>query len=359
METFWFAAVAWMFAMYVVFDGFDLGAGICHLFVAKTEGERAAVIRSIGPVWDGNEVWLVAGGGVLFFAFPKFYASSFSGFYLPFMMVLWLLVLRAIAIEFRDHYAAEAVRRVFDVVFALASTGLALLFGVALGNIVRGVPLDGDGSFFVPLWTDFSVRGRVGAIDPYTLFVGVVAVASLAMHGARWIAYRSALLGDDGARVLERARRFTRVAFMPMILSVAVLTAVTWIVQPNLGARIAATPIGLVLPAIAIAGLFASHVFGQRRQDGRAFLASAFYVFGMFTSAAFGIFPYVLPSSIEPGSGLTAAECAAGSYALRTGLAWWIPGMLLVSAYFVVMYRFAHGHGRDPASDTHTASESS
>src|SRR5277367_5493653 len=135
METLWFCLVALMLAGYVVLDGFDLGAGIVHLIVARSDSERRQVIGSIGPVWDGNEVWLLAAGGTLYFAFPELYASSFSGFYLPLMMVLWLLMMRAIGIEFRAHIEEQVWKSFWDVTFALGSTLLAVFFGAALGNV--------------------------------------------------------------------------------------------------------------------------------------------------------------------------------------------------------------------------------
>ena len=159
METLWFCLVALMLALYVVFDGFDLGAGIVHLFVGRTGDERRAVLRSIGPVWDGNEVWLLAAGGTLYFAFPALYATGFSGFYLPLMIVLWLLILRGCSIEFRNHIDNEAWRPFWDVVFAVSSSLLAIFFGAALGNVIRGVPYDESGRFFEPLWTDFRPVG--------------------------------------------------------------------------------------------------------------------------------------------------------------------------------------------------------
>src|SRR5438046_8622542 len=142
MGTIWFWLVALMIAIYVLLDGFDLGAGAIHLFVAKTDEERRQVLASIGPVWDGNEVWLLAAGGTLYFAFPSLYSSSFSGFYLPLMIVLWLLILRGIAIEFRNHVESPVWQPLWDVVFAGASGLLEIFFGAALGNVVRGVPLD-------------------------------------------------------------------------------------------------------------------------------------------------------------------------------------------------------------------------
>ncbi|MGZ4819400.1 MAG: cytochrome d ubiquinol oxidase subunit II, partial [Terriglobales bacterium] len=144
METLWFVIVALMLVAYVVLDGFDIGAGIIHLFAGRNDEERRTILRAIGPVWDGNEVWLLAAGGTLYLAFPLLYASSFSGFYLPLMMVLWLLMLRAIGIEFRTHLESEVWRGFFDVVFSVSSILLAIFFGAALGNVVRGVPLNHD-----------------------------------------------------------------------------------------------------------------------------------------------------------------------------------------------------------------------
>src|SRR5258705_1660744 len=147
MGTIWFWLVAIMIATYVLLDGFDLGTGAIHLFVAKTDHERRQVLASIGPVWDGNEVWLIAAGGTLYFAFPGLYASSFSGFYLPLMIVLWLLILRGIAIEFRSHIDSPVWKPLWDFVFSAASVLLSIFFGAALGNVIRGVPLDQKGEF--------------------------------------------------------------------------------------------------------------------------------------------------------------------------------------------------------------------
>ena len=165
MASLWFWIVAAMIATYAVLDGFDLGAGAIYLIAAKTNDERRQVLRAIGPVWDGNEVWLLAAGGTLYFAFPRLYASSFSGFYLPLTIVLWLLILRAIGIEFRAHIENRVWQDFFDVIFSVSSILLAVFFGAALGNVVRGVPLDSSGYFFEPLWTNFnSARRRASSI---------------------------------------------------------------------------------------------------------------------------------------------------------------------------------------------------
>src|ERR1700676_4779742 len=181
IEIVWFCLVAIMITGYVVLDGFDLGAGIIHLFVARTEQERQHVLHSIGPVWDGNEVWLIAGGGTLYSAFPALYSAAFSGFYLALMMVLWLLMLRGISIEFRNHIDTDLWKPFWDVVFAGASALLALVFGIALGNVVRGVPLDNSGFFFIPLWVDLRVGGETGIVDWYTVLVGLAALCTLTM----------------------------------------------------------------------------------------------------------------------------------------------------------------------------------
>jgi cytochrome d ubiquinol oxidase subunit II len=179
METLWFMIVAVMVAAYVVLDGFDLGAGAIYLAAGKNSEERRRILRAIGPVWDGNEVWLLAAGGTLYFAFPLLYASSFSGFYLPLMMVLWLLMLRGIGIELRGHMENPVWMGFFDLIFCGSSVLLAIFFGAALGNVVRGVPLGADGYFFEPLWTNFRASGNTGILDWYTVLTGVIALVTL------------------------------------------------------------------------------------------------------------------------------------------------------------------------------------
>ncbi|MDE3197839.1 MAG: cytochrome d ubiquinol oxidase subunit II, partial [Acidobacteriota bacterium] len=169
METIWFLIAAVMLTIYVVLDGFDLGVGIIHLFAARTDSERRTTIASIGPVWDGNEVWLLSAGGTLYFAFPGLYAAGFSGFYLALMVVLWLLMLRGIAVEFRNHVNNGVWKSLWDAVFCGASALLAIFYGAALGNVVRGVPLDREGYFFTAFWTDFRTGPHPGIIDWYTV----------------------------------------------------------------------------------------------------------------------------------------------------------------------------------------------
>ena len=337
LETIWFCLVAVMIAIYVVLDGFDLGAGIVHLLVARDERERALVLRSIGPVWDGNEVWLLAGGGTLYFAFPALYASSFSGFYLPLMVVLWLLILRGIAIEFRNHLESAVWHPFWDVVFGGASGLLAIFFGAALGNVIRGVPLDREGYFFLPLWTDFRLGPEAGILDWYTLLVAVAAFLVLAVHGSLWVALKT-----EG-ELEARARSFAVRLWWPVLVAVVAITLTSFKVQPNIARSFAERPWGYLFPLLALGGLVGIKLLRGRE----AFLASCLLIVGLLTSAAFGVYPYVLPSSGDPALGLTVSNSAAAPYGLAIGLVWFIPGMLLTTGYFVYTYRNFAGKVRE------------
>jgi cytochrome bd ubiquinol oxidase subunit II len=333
----WYCLVALMIAGYVILDGYDLGAGIVHLFVAKGEDERKMVLRSIGPVWDGNEVWLLAGGGTLFFAFPGLYASSFSGFYLPLMAVLWLLMIRGISIEFRNHLDNAVWKPFWDTGFAVSSVLLSIFFGAALGNVVRGVPLDQAGDFFLPFWTDFQPGAEPGILDWYTILVGVFALATLTLHGALWVRYRTA--GDLNIR----SARLAKWSWYAVLVLIALTTLASFKIQPLILENFAKYPLGYIFPALAIAGLAGVALF---KDELKPFLSSCVFIAGMLTSAAFGIFPYVLPSNSDPSKGLTIWNTAPAEYGLKVGLAWWLPGMALAVAYSVYMHRRFSGKVR-------------
>jgi len=337
METLWFCLVAATFAMYVVLDGFDLGAGMIHLWVARTEEERRVVLRSIGPVWDGNEVWLIAGAGTLYFAFPAVYASAFSGFYLPLMIVLWLLILRGIAIEFRNHLASPIWNPLWDVVFSFSSLLLALFFAAALGNVVRGVSLTAEGTFFSPLWTNFQPGPETGILDWFTIPVGLAGVVALMLHGALWVATKT-----EGA-VQERSRRLARCAVWLTALLAAVATVLSFSVQERILVNLSEYPWGYLFPAISLSGLSGAWWFLARSKDAKAFIGSSVFLAGMLASAAFGIYPYLLPSVSDPTLGLGAPNAAAAPYGLRVGLVWWTIGMTLVVGYFAFTYRHFAG----------------
>ncbi len=329
MATVWFCLVAILLTGYVVLDGFDLGAGIIHLFAAKTREERRAILNSIGPVWDGNEVWLLAAEGTLYFAFPPLYASAFSGFYLALMIVLWLLILRGIAIEFRNHVQDPLWESFWDVVFAGSSALLVVFFGTALGNVVRGVPLNSDGDFFLPLWANFQPGPDAGIIDWYTILVGISAVVVLTMHGALWVALNTT------SELASRSRTIADRAWRVLIPLLILLSAVSFFVQPHLAQSFRERPWGIVFPLISAAA------FGAiRRTNGlRAFLASAAFLLGLLASAAFGLYPNVLPSNSQPNLSLTVSNAAASSYGLTIGFYWFFPALALALGYTFFVYR--------------------
>ena len=336
METLWFCLVAVMLTVYVILDGFDLGAGLVHLWVARTSEERATVIRTVGPVWDGNEVWLLAGGGALFCAFPLLFATAFSGFYLPLMMVLWLLCGRALGIELRHQLDHPAWTGFWDVVFSLSSGLLALFFGVALGNVVRGVPIDADGTFFEPLWSSFEPGAGSGILDAYTVLTGLTATAALAHHGSLWIVKKT-----DGPPQ-DRARRVAgSMAWITIVLCVVSTVGTRFVQQKRafLFGQESVNVLGYGFPLLAAAGIGCSIAFRRRKRDLAAFVASSVFLLGMMLTVAFSLYPTVLPSSTDPSRSLTIHNASAPPAGLRTMLAWWIPGILPVIGYFVFVYR--------------------
>jgi cytochrome bd ubiquinol oxidase subunit II len=337
METLWFILVALMLTTYVILDGFDLGAGAIHLFAARTDDERRSILAAIGPVWDGNEVWLLAAGGTLFFAFPALYASSFSGFYLPLMIVLWLLMLRAIGIEFRARLDSRLWRSFFDAAFSLSSLMLAVFFGAALGNVIRGVPLGADGYFFAPLWTTFTVVPQSGILDWYTVLVGVTALVILASHGALYIALKTQ------GQVNRRSHRIAAVAWWGCALLTIVGLAAALTVRPQLLDNFERYPAGWILPLAVVAGMLGMATFRARRNERAAFLSSCLYIAAMLGGAAFALYPVLLPASTDAAYSLTIHNAAAQDYGLRVGIIWWAIGITLALGYFTYLFRSFSG----------------
>jgi cytochrome d ubiquinol oxidase subunit II len=335
IETVWFWLATLMITAYVVLDGFDLGAGILHLTLARTENDRKTILRAIGPYWDANEVWLIASGGVLFSAFPALFASSFSGFYLPLTIILWLLMLRGLAIEFRSHMRSPVWTPLWDAVFSVASLLLTIFFGAALGNVVRGVPLDSNGEFFLPLWTGFTVSANPGVLDWFTILVAACAAVAVARHGALWIAFKT--LGHLHDTALAVAGRL----WWPLLTLTLAVSIATFAVQPHVLRRISTHPAGALIPLAALAALLASKA-AARKSPLRAVLASSAYLAAMLASAAFGLYPYLLPSS-QAGNGLTVDSAAAGAYTMSNAFWWWLPGIVLAVSYFVHTHRVFAG----------------
>jgi cytochrome bd ubiquinol oxidase subunit II len=347
MGTIWFCLVALMITAYVLLDGFDLGAGAIHLLVAKTDEERRQVLASVGPVWDGNEVWLLASGGTLYFAFPALYASGFSGFYLPLMIVLWLLILRGTSIEFRNHLHSAVWEPVWDFLFCASSSLLAVFFGAAFANVVRGVPLDSTGYFFEPLWTNFALGEETGILDWYTIMVGILALLALIMHGALWVQLKTS------GPVSQRSARLARRIWRAVAAVTAIVTAVTFKIQPQIKANLTSWPWGVIFPLLAVAGLAGVQFEIIKRDEHKAFLASSAYLAGMLTSVVFGLYPNVLPAR-NPIYSLTVSTAKAADYGLKIGLIWWLFGIALAIGYFVFVYRnFAGKVSLDKDPHTH------
>lgn len=322
MATVWFLLVTCTLATYVVLDGFDLGVGMISPFVAKNEAERRQLIRSVGPVWDGNEVWLIATGGTLFLAFPKLLAASFSGFYLPLMLVLWLLLLRALSIELRHQIHDAMWTSLWDTIFFGSSTLLVVVLGAALGNVLRGVSLDPNGSFFAPLWTTFRPVRPTGALDWFSLAIAAEAVVAIAHHAALWVVWRTD--GDVELRAKALARRL----FWCALFGALGATALALAVQPRLLTGLQARPwVGLcALPASALCLV---PWFRRRGRNGAAFLASSVHVFALLLAAASSLYPWMLPGT-EAGTGFTVENARSSDYSLEVGLVWWLPALGLV-----------------------------
>ncbi len=358
MELLWYGIVLFMLGMYMVLDGFDFGAGIVHLFFARSEEDKRAIINAIGPFWDANEVWLIAGGGVLFFAFPTLYASSFSGFYLPLIIILWLLIFRAIGLELRGFVDNELWRTIWDKAFGLSSLLLALFFGTAVGNIARGVNMGcvEDGQvlcaphhFFLPLWNPtFDPRAEhLGVLDWFTVLIGLIGVVSLFIHGANWIVFKT------GVSVKERLKLWAwRMNFA--LAALVLLTLALWhLIHPHPLKNFLDHPWLWVFPALTFFALGALFRLRSFRSERTAFLFSSLFLLSSFASTALAIYPAWIPSTNELVPSLTIRNTAAHPYGLQAGLGWFVVAIALVGVYFVVQHRIFSGKLDDSGYGAH------
>jgi len=314
-----FVVIGVMLTFYVLLDGYDLGVGAISFVVARTDRERGASMEAIGPFWNGNEVWLIAAGGALFALFPRAYASSFSGFYLPFVVVLWLLMFRGIALELREHFRGRLWHQFWDAAFSLSSGLLILLFGVALGNLLRGVPLDKAGYF----------QGTFAfLLNPYALLVGAFAVATLAQHAAAFLALRI-----DGPPA-ERSRLFLRRVWWLVLALYVAVTAGTYLVRglPTLTWL-------FVVPVLSLAALVAMLAFERRGAYAAAFAASSAFVATLLVEAAGSLFPYLIPGYPLGSGGMTIYDAAPSAVSLTVALATTIVGTVVVLVYGSIVAR--------------------
>jgi cytochrome d ubiquinol oxidase subunit II len=327
LGTIAFGVIAFMLTAYVLLDGYDLGIAAVSPFIARTDRERRVAMTSIGPFWNGNEVWLIAGGGALFALFPAAYASSFSGFYLPFMVVLWLLMFRGLAMELRDHLASDLWRQFWDVAFWLSSSLLILLFGVALGNLLRGVPLDTRGYFLGTF---------AFLLNPYALLVAVFGLAALAQHGAAF-----AVLRIDGAPA-ERAARLLRGLWWAVVLLYLGTSAATFAVR---GAPAMAWL--YAVPIVSLGALAALRWALQRERTATAFAASSAFIVSLLVEAAGTLYPYLLPAFPAGRSGgISIDDAAPSQLALSVALTVTIAGSIAVLAYGSAVWRRMAGKVR-------------
>ncbi|MGB5555219.1 MAG: cytochrome d ubiquinol oxidase subunit II [Flavobacteriaceae bacterium] len=348
MELFWYIAIAIVLAVFFILDGYDFGAGIIHLFFAKKEEDKEVITKSAGLFWDSNEVWLVAAGGMLFMAFPTFYASVFSGFYLPLIIVLWLIVFRAIGLEFRGQFKYQMWKDIWDASFGVSSLLLALFFGVALGNIVRGVNLGGVDNgishheghyFFLPLWDgSFSpLAEHPGVIDWFTIIIGLISVVTLAMHGANWVILKtnSSINGKLKGVIFK------------LNIALAVLTVfslVVWqLVNPNSLDNFINKPYLIVFPLIYFTGLIGTFFRKKIKKDSHAFALSSLIIVGGITSSLASLFPVILPSVNNTHEHLTIYNTAASEYGLSVALTWGIIGFILLFVYMIIQKRLLGG----------------
>jgi len=330
LNVIWYLLFLGIIAAYVVLDGFDLGVGILHPVVARKDEERRMSLNSIGPVWDGNEVWLVVGVGVLFAGFPEVYATFFSGFYPAIMLVLAFLILRAVSIEFRSKRPSAGWRTFWDRVFGGASLLLAPLFGLAFGNIARGLPIDAAHNIRLD---------PVQLINPYALLIAVTSVAMLAQHGAIYLAMKTE--GDLQRRARQAAGRLV-LAFVVLVILSAIATAVF---EPRL-TDFYRQVWPLVLPvatALAIANVVREN---RRRNESAAFLSSCIGIGLLIASVGLAQYPAVLASSLNSGYSLTIFNSMSSPLTLTIMLVMAAIGMPLVLAYTVGIYWLFRGKVR-------------
>ena len=332
MGFIWFWLVAVMIVGYVVLDGFDLGVGVLHLFLPHNEAERRQMLSSIGPVWDGNEVWLLAGGGTLYFAFPLLYASAFSGFYLPLMIVLWLLILRGVSLELRNHLDLGLWSDLLDGLFGLASALLTIFFGAALANVLRGVPLQADGYFFLPLWTNWQTGALPGILDWYTVIGGLVALTALTLHGALWLTIKTS------GELEQRARHIIAPLWLALVALTIVSLVATIVVRPASLNNYFNYPFTFIVPVGVVATLAAIWLFNRKAQPVKAFLSSCLYLFFMLAGACWSLYPTLLPATTGSANDITLSRALSGPHTLAVGLVWWSFGMALAVCYIVFVY---------------------
>jgi cytochrome d ubiquinol oxidase subunit II len=322
LNTIWFCLISVLITGYAILDGFDFGVGILSLF-GRDEKERRIHFNAIGPVWDGNEVWLLTGGGALFAAFPAVYATVFSGFYLALMVLLAALIFRAVSFEFRNKVDSPVWRRTWDWAFGLGSFLPALLFGVAVGNILHGVPIDANGNYMGTF---------LGLLNPYSIGIGILSLTLFTMHGAIYLAIKS----DGDLR--DRCQLWASYLWMVYVMLYVTVTVWTWLTSPFLFKDVVSNSLFYIF----IIALFACIVFLpillKEKKFNRAFFVSSMIIAVMLSQMAFSLYPRLVPSSIDLQYSLTIYNSSSSPLTLQTMLVIALMGVPIVIAYSIFIH---------------------
>ncbi|MXV38253.1 cytochrome d ubiquinol oxidase subunit II [Flavobacteriaceae bacterium Ap0902] len=348
MEILWFVVIAIILTVFFVLDGYDFGTGIIHLFFAKKEKDKEVIAKAAGLYWDSNEVWLVAAGGLLFMAFPTYYASVFSGFYLPLIIVLWLIVFRAIGLELRSQFDSSMWKAIWDASFGIASLLLALFFGVALGNIARGVnlgeiqngePIYEGHYFFLPLWdSTFSPLSHTpGVIDWFTLIIGLIAVVALAIHGANWIILKT------NSTINDKLKNIIFILNI-VLLGLTIFSLWTWLkINPDALNNFSQRPYLIIFPLIYFVGLIGLFFRKKIKNNFYGFVLSTLVIIGGITATLASMFPVMLRSTNSINPPLTIYNTSAHAYELSVAVYWFILGLILIIIYTIIQKRLLGG----------------
>lgn len=330
MIAMWYGVVSSMLIAYVVLDGRNFGAGMVYWFVARTPAERRQVVAAIGPLWSWHEVWLVSFGGTLLAVFPRLMASAFAGYYLALFLILWCLILRGISLEAGGHIDGPLWQGFWDFIFVFANILLAILFGAAAGNVVRGVPIDADGNFSMAFFTDFNVHGYVGLLDWYTVSVAIFAALVLAAHGATYLTFKT-----DGP-VHDRSEKLAKYLWIASIPLLVIVSVETRIVRSDLPGGAFLNPFWWLGLAATLASAVVLVFSLRTRREFHAFHASNFIIAGILATGSAAIFPVMLHSTLAPENSLTAYAAAAAPNSLIIAAFWW-PIALALTVFCAVL----------------------
>ncbi len=337
LGTIWFLLWGVLWAMFFMLDGYDLGLGTVMPALAKTDQERKLVYRAMGPFWDGNEVWLITAGGVTFAAFPATYAVLFSGLYTPLMLILFALILRGVTFAFRGKVDDPKWRRTWDLCLVLGSFLPALLFGVAFANIFKGLPIDGEGIYQGTLFT---------LLNPYGITGGLLFVSIFAMHGSLWLTTKTA--GELQARAGAMAKKI-----WPLVLVLAVIFLLASQRVTNLYDNYLAHPVLFLIPLVAVFALLSTRVFMAISSWWKAWFTSALTIVSTVLFGVVGLYPNLIPSSLDPKFSMTVANSSSSPLTLKIML-----GVALTFVPIVIAYQvWVHYLFKDQLSDDEVAYE--